>query len=105
MRYKTTINGLFCRQNKLPIVTSKGNARRQTGPLMKKTVFVSSALAVFIASSTGDAQVTVDVSKITCDQFVEYKIATLPRMPLMVNRTYFSLGGVDWTSRTWPCPG
>jgi acid stress chaperone HdeB len=60
---------------------------------MKKTVFVSSALAVFIASSTADAQVTVDVSKITCDQFVEYKIADPKQIATWINGYYHGAHG------------
>ena len=54
---------------------------------MKKTAFVSSALAVLFASVTAhaQAQVTVDVSKITCDQFVEYKIADPKQIATWIN--------------------
>ena len=42
---------------------------------MNRTAFVILALALLVGPSTAQAQVTVDVSKITCSQFVEYKIA------------------------------
>jgi hypothetical protein len=42
---------------------------------MNRTAFVVLALALLVGPSTAQAQVTVDVSKITCSQFVEYKIA------------------------------
>jgi HdeA/HdeB family len=40
-----------------------------------KKLFVISAIAVLSTSSTAKAQVTIDVSKITCDEFVKYKVA------------------------------
>jgi acid stress chaperone HdeB len=42
---------------------------------VKRTLFVGSAIVFFTASSMAPAQVTVDVSKITCDEFVKYDIA------------------------------
>jgi hypothetical protein len=42
---------------------------------MSKTALVILALALLVGPSTARAQVAVDVSKITCSQFVEYKIA------------------------------
>jgi acid stress chaperone HdeB len=41
--------------------------------LMKRTLFVISVIVT--ASSSAPAQVTIDVSKITCDEFVKYEIA------------------------------
>jgi acid stress chaperone HdeB len=43
--------------------------------LMNQTAFVILAVALLVGLPTAKAQVTVDVSKITCSQFVEYKIA------------------------------
>jgi acid stress chaperone HdeB len=43
-------------------------------PLMKKSTVVILGLLALIASSVARAQEMVDVSKITCDQFVTYKI-------------------------------
>jgi hypothetical protein len=62
---------------------------------MKKTTFVSLALAVFFASLTvhAQAQVTVDVSKITCDQFVEYKIADPKQIATWINGYYHGAQG------------
>jgi len=58
--------------------------RSQREPLMKKTAFVSSALAVLFASVTAhaEAQVTVDVSKITCDQLLSTRSPILNKSPL-----------------------
>ena len=41
---------------------------------MKRTLFVIFVL-LLTASSSAPAQVSIDVSKITCDEFVKYKIA------------------------------
>src|SRR4029079_5662540 len=62
---------------------------------MKKTAFVSSALAVLFASVTAhaEAQVTVDVSKITCDQFVEYKIADPKQIATWIDGYYHGAHG------------
>jgi acid stress chaperone HdeB len=70
-------------------------SRSQGGPLMKKTTFVSLALAIFFASLTvhAQAQVTVDVSKITCDQFVEYKIADPKQIATWINGYYHGAQG------------
>jgi acid stress chaperone HdeB len=69
--------------------------RSQREPLMKKTAFVSSALAVLFASVTAhaEAQVTVDVSKITCDQFVEYKIADPKQIATWIDGYYHGAHG------------
>ena len=69
--------------------------RSQKEPLMKKITFVSLALAVFFASLTAQAQaqVTVDVSKITCDQFVEYKIADPKQIATWINGYYHGAHG------------
>jgi len=62
---------------------------------MKKTTFVSLALAVCFASLTvhAQAQVTVDISKITCDQFVEYKIADPKQIATWINGYYHGAQG------------
>jgi acid stress chaperone HdeB len=62
---------------------------------MKKTTLVSSALAVFFANlaAHAQAQVTVDVSKITCDQFVEYKIADPKQIATWINGYYHGAHG------------
>jgi acid stress chaperone HdeB len=71
------------------------NVRSQREPLMKKTAFVSSALAILFASSIvhAQAQVTVDVSKITCDQFVEYKITDPKQIATWINGYYHGAHG------------
>jgi acid stress chaperone HdeB len=52
-------------------------------------------LPFFFASLTAhaQAQVTVDVSKITCDQFVEYKIADLEQIATWINGYYHGAHG------------
>jgi acid stress chaperone HdeB len=49
--------------------------QRQRQSLVKRTLFIGSAVVFLAASSMAPAQVTVDVSKITCDEFVKYDIA------------------------------
>lgn len=60
---------------------------------MKKTAFVSSALAILFASSTAhaQAQVTVDVSKITCDQLVNTRSPILNKSLLGLMATITEL--------------
>jgi HdeA/HdeB family len=43
--------------------------------LVRRILLVSSVIVLLTASSTAPAQVTVDVSKITCDELVKYEIA------------------------------
>jgi len=42
---------------------------------VKRTLLIGLEIAFLAASSMASAQVTVDVSKITCDEFVKYDIA------------------------------
>ena len=43
---------------------------------MKRALFVISVIILLLTeSSSTSAQVTIDVSKITCDEFLKYKIA------------------------------
>jgi acid stress chaperone HdeB len=64
---------------------STGTLERQQGSLVRKTGFVISAIVLLTASSMAPAQVTIDVSKITCDQFVEYKIADPERIAIWIS--------------------
>ncbi len=55
--------------------------QRQRESFMKRTLFIGSAVVFLAASSIALAQVTVDVSKITCDQLVKYEIADPKQSP------------------------
>jgi len=55
--------------------TEHRRRQRQRESLVKRTLFIGSAVVFLAASSMAPAQVTVDVSKITCDEFVKYDIA------------------------------
>ena len=48
---------------------------RQRQTFVKRTLFIGSAVVFLAASSMAFAQVTVDVSKITCDEFIKFEIA------------------------------
>jgi acid stress chaperone HdeB len=47
----------------------------QRESLVKSTLFIGLLVVFLTASSMAQAQVTVDVSKVTCDEFVKYDIA------------------------------
>jgi len=55
---------------------------------MKTVVFVISAIALLTASSMAPAQVTIDVSKITCDEFIKYKIADPKQIAIWISGYY-----------------
>jgi acid stress chaperone HdeB len=59
--------------------------KRTKWALVKKTSFIISAIVLLGASSVALAQVTIDVSKITCGQFVEYKIADPGRIAVWIS--------------------
>jgi len=53
---------------------------------MKKPVFALFGLVLpLIANSTAEAQVTLDVSKITCWQFATYKVANADKIAIWLN--------------------
>ena len=58
-----------------------------------KTLFVISAIALLGASSIAKAQVTIDVSKITCDEFVKYKIAEPKQIAIWLSGYYHGIHG------------
>jgi acid stress chaperone HdeB len=58
---------------------------------VKRTLFVGSAIVFLTASSMAPAQVTVDVSKITCDQFVKYEIADPKLIAIWISGYYQGL--------------
>ena len=43
--------------------------------MLRSTLFLSGFLLVVLVVSRAQAQVTIDVSKITCDQFLQYKVS------------------------------
>ena len=53
-----------------------------------KALFVISAIVLLGASSIAKAQVTIDVSKITCDEFVKYKIAEPKQIAIWLSGYY-----------------
>ncbi len=63
-------------ETKLAHTVSSGISDRRKDSLVKKTLLVLSAISFLLtANSIAQAQVTIDVSKITCDEFVKYEIA------------------------------
>jgi len=58
---------------------------------VKRILFVSSVIVLLSASSMAPAQVTVDVSKITCDQFVKYEIADPKLIAIWISGYYHGL--------------
>jgi len=52
---------------------------------MNKTAFAILALALFVGPSTAKAQVSVDISKITCMQFIQYKITDPKNIMIWLN--------------------
>jgi acid stress chaperone HdeB len=56
---------------------------------MTKSLFVASGLIFIpVAVLTAQAQVTLDVSKITCDQFVGYKVTNPQNIAIWLNGYY-----------------
>jgi acid stress chaperone HdeB len=55
---------------------------------MKRILFVSSVIVLLSASSMAPAQDTVDVTKITCDEFVKYEIADPKRIESWISGYY-----------------
>jgi acid stress chaperone HdeB len=93
LRYKTTIGGLFCWEKKLLIIASASEARKSLS--CKRPRLLVWPLPFFFVSLTAhaQAQVTVDVSKITCNQFVEYKIADPKQIATWINGYYHGAQG------------
>jgi acid stress chaperone HdeB len=69
-----------------------GHSRqRREESLAKRSIFIGLAVVFLTASSMASAQVTVDVSKITCDQFVKYEIADPKLIAIWINGYYQGL--------------
>jgi acid stress chaperone HdeB len=68
----------------------------ETGPLrqcqreslVKGILFVSSVIVLLGASSMAPAQVMIDVTKITCDEFVKYEIADPKLIAIWISGYY-----------------
>ena len=58
---------------------------------MNKTAFGILALALFVGPSTAKAQVSVDIAKITCMQFVQYKITDPEKIIIWLSGYYHGL--------------
>ena len=58
---------------------------------MKRSIFIGLAVVFLTASSMASAQVTVDVSKITCDEFVKYDIADPRQIAAWISDYYHGL--------------
>jgi len=58
---------------------------------VKRALFISSAIVFVAANSMASAQVTVDVSKITCDEFVKYDIADPRQIAAWISGYYHGL--------------
>jgi acid stress chaperone HdeB len=60
----------------------------QRESLMKRILFVGSVIVLLSASSMAPAQDMVDVTKITCDEFVKYEIADPKRIAIWISGYY-----------------
>jgi acid stress chaperone HdeB len=58
---------------------------------MKRRILAISAIVFLAANSMASAQVTVDVSKITCDEFVKYDIADPRQITAWISGYYHGL--------------
>jgi acid stress chaperone HdeB len=56
--------------------------------MTKSMLIVSELILALVAVSAAHAQVTVDVSKITCDQFVGYKITNPQNIAIWLSGYY-----------------
>src|SRR5262249_23478872 len=62
--------------------------------LVKRTLLVISVIVLlFTSSSSAPAQVTIDVSKITCDEFVKYEIADPKQIGAWISGYYHGIHG------------
>jgi hypothetical protein len=59
--------------------------------LVRRILLVSSVIVLLTASSMAPAQVTVDVSKITCDELVKYEIADPKLIAIWISGYYQGL--------------
>jgi hypothetical protein len=58
---------------------------------VKRTLLIGLEIAFLTASSMASAQVTVDVSKITCDEFVKYDIADPRQIAAWISGYYHGI--------------
>ena len=58
---------------------------------MKRRILAISAIVFLAANSMASAQVTVDVSKITCDEFVKYDVADPRQIAAWISGYYHGL--------------
>jgi acid stress chaperone HdeB len=78
---------------------ASSNPRHWREQVMKKTALALFSLFLFASTaqaqgaSTSQAQVMVDVAKITCDQFVEYKIADPKQIATWISGFYHGAQG------------
>jgi acid stress chaperone HdeB len=71
-----------------------GETATDRGWRMTDVRFVLGALALVLVSGTGaGAQVTIDVSKITCEQFVLYQIPNADYIPVWLSGYYSAKRG------------
>lgn len=59
--------------------------------LARRILFVSSVIVSLTASSMAPAQVTIDVSKITCDELIKYEIADPKLIAIWISGYYHGL--------------
>jgi acid stress chaperone HdeB len=62
--------------------------QHQRESLVKRILFVSSVIVLLSASSMAPAQVMVDVTKITCNEFVKYEIADPKLIAIWISGYY-----------------
>ena len=65
--------------------------QRREESFVKRSIYIGLTVVFLTASSIACAQVTVDVSKITCDQFVKYEIADPKLIAIWISGYYQGL--------------
>jgi hypothetical protein len=65
--------------------------QRRGESFVKRSIFIGLTVVFLTASSMACAQVTIDVSKITCDQFVKYEIADPKLIAIWISGYYQGL--------------
>ena len=78
-------------QDSIAAFETKHLGQRQRESFMKGTLFIGLAVVFLTASSMAPAQVTIDVSKITCDQLVKYEIADPKLIAIWISGYYHGL--------------
>jgi acid stress chaperone HdeB len=72
-------------------VSTGTSDRRKEAPVKRGVLAISAMVLLLSASSMAPAQVTIDVSKITCDEFLKYEIADPKQIGAWISGYYHGI--------------